>query len=77
MAAQWKYTVSKNGRHQISEVGKSQVCMMWNSSDRKERAELIAKAPQMEEYLIELHERFAKAGFINEAARIMAILEGK
>lgn len=45
----WKYTVSKNGRHQISEVGGGNVCMIWNCKDKEHNANLIAAAPDMYE----------------------------
>ncbi len=70
----WNYSVSKNGRHQISEDGRGQVCALWNCKDTKENARLICKAPDMHEYLVELYERFYKAGFNSEASRIDIIL---
>ncbi len=47
MSKEWKYTISKNGRHQISEVGGSQICMMWNRTDTKANANLVCAAPLM------------------------------
>lgn len=49
---EWRYTASKNGRHQISEVGGSQVAMLWNCHKRLKNAYLIAAAPEMY-YLLE------------------------
>lgn len=50
----WKYTVSKNGRHQISEIGGSQVAMIWNCPKKEERGYLIAAAPEMYRFLDDL-----------------------
>ena len=47
----WQYTVSKNGRHQISEVGGGNVCMVWNCKDKERNANLIAAAPEMYDML--------------------------
>lgn len=43
----WKYTVSRNGRHQISEIGGGNVCMLWNCPARGRNAHLIAASPEM------------------------------
>ena len=48
---EWKYTVSKNGRHQISEVVGGNVCMIWNCKDKERNANLIAAAPEMYDML--------------------------
>ena len=44
---EWQYTVSKNGRHQISEVGGGNVCMIWNCKDKERNANKIAAVPDM------------------------------
>ena len=57
----WQYTVSKNGRHQISEVGGGNVCMVWNCKDKERNANLIAAAPEVyaeiEREIIEIEAR--------------------
>ena len=64
---QWKYTVSKNGRHQISEVGGGNVCMMWNCKDKERNAHLIAAAPEMyEEIQRDIIEIEARLTFADE-----------
>lgn len=47
MSKQWKYTVSKNGRHQISELGGGNVCMIWNCKNKESNAHLIKTSPKM------------------------------
>lgn len=43
----WRYTISKNGRRQISSDKKSQICLMWNFSDTEANAKLIVCAPDL------------------------------
>lgn len=47
----WQYTVSKNGRHQISEVNGGNVCMIWNCKEKESNAHLIKAAPKMRSML--------------------------
>ena len=58
----WQYTVSKNGRHQISEVGGGNVCMVWNCKEKERNAHLIAAAPEMYEMLYRLGEYLEVSG---------------
>lgn len=74
MTKKWNYTVSRNGRHQISEEGKSQVCALWNCKDTEQNAKLIQMAPDMHEYLVELRERLLKTRYLKEVERIDIIL---
>lgn len=74
MSKKWRYTVSGNGRHQISEDGKGQVCSLWNCKDTKQNAKLIQMAPDMHEYLIELRGRLSKTRYSKEVERIDIIL---
>ena len=61
----WQYTVSKNGRHQISEVGGGNVCMVWNCNDKERNAHLIAAAPDMYELLEEIT-NYAECSFLEK-----------
>jgi hypothetical protein len=47
---EWRYTVSKNGRHQIS--ANDQICMIWNNQYTKANAKIISHAPKMIKALI-------------------------
>lgn len=62
MSKQWKYTVSKNGRHQISELGGGNVCMIWNCKNKESNAHLIAAAQEMYEMLSKIHEYLEVSG---------------
>lgn len=50
----WKYTISKSGRHQISDTNGGQVCMLWirQSDTTLANGRLIAAAPDMLDALI-------------------------
>lgn len=43
----WKYTISKNGRKQISGKNGKQICSLWNSGETEANANLIVCVPEI------------------------------
>ncbi|AUR84071.1 hypothetical protein NVP1047O_57 [Vibrio phage 1.047.O._10N.286.55.F2] len=76
MIKQWKYTVSKNGRHQISQIGCGNICMVWNCREKESNAHLIAAAPEMYQLLFDLSEMngYELAGFIENTDDLIKLL---
>lgn len=75
-AKKWQYTVSKNGRHQISEVRGGNVCMIWNCKDKERNANLIAASPEMYELLEFISENPSETNVI-EIRRLLAKARGE
>lgn len=63
----WKYTISKNGRHQISEKDTGQqVCSLWNYPRRENNCKIIKDAPDMLEALLEIKKIYDDSGTYEE-----------
>lgn len=79
----WKFSVSKNGRRQISGKSGKQVCMLWNSNETLANAALIEKAPQMLELLRDMiplcqtSDQFNKIDEIIEHVRNASVVIGE
>jgi hypothetical protein len=74
---QWKFSISDNGRHQISGKDGKQICMMWNCKERNSNAHLIAAAPEMYEMLQRMNRYFVEHSVIhNEIEALLSKARG-